>query len=159
MKKIYILRHAEALQGYEDFARELSSNGYRQATTLGKILALEKQQIDRMIVSAATRTRTTAELVAEQINFDKDLIETSQELYNATVRVWLQKIQETDEKNQNLMLVGHNPHISYLVELLSGEAFEGLGTAHLALLETNENWQKVGEKTAKLIKIYQEREL
>lgn len=156
MKKIYILRHAEAVSGYDDINRELSVNGYRQAAALGKTLAEEKHQIDKMIISSATRTLSTAELVAEQIKFDKNLIEAHKELYNATVRVWLQKIQEIDENTKNLMLVGHNPHISYLVELLSGEAFDGLGTAHLALLETDEKWQSIGEKTAKLLKIYQE---
>lgn len=154
MKKIYILRHAEALPGPEDFTRELSSNGYRQALTLGKNLVVEGHQIDKIIASSATRTLNTAELVAEQIGFEKSRIEASKELYNATVRVWLQKIQEIEEDVQSIFLVGHNPHISYLVELLSGEAFEGLGTAHLALLETEKSWQEVGEKTAKLLKIY-----
>ncbi|GAB4133469.1 MAG: histidine phosphatase family protein [Raineya sp.] len=155
MKKIYILRHAEAISGYDDFARELSSNGYRQATTLGKILAEEKHQIDKIISSAAVRTLRTAELLAKQINFDTSQIRDYKELYNATVRVWLRKIQEIEESIHNVLLVGHNPHISYLVELLSGEGFEGLGTAHLALLETDEQWQNVSEKTAKLLKIYQ----
>ena len=156
MKKIYILRHAEAASDYDDFARELNSNGYKQAAALGKTLAEEKHQIDKMIISSATRTLSTAELVADQIGFDKNCIEAHKELYNATVRVWLQKIQEIEETIQNILLVGHNPHISYLVELLSGEAFDGLGTAHLALLETDEKWQNIGEKTAKLLRIYQE---
>ncbi|MFN3316439.1 MAG: SixA phosphatase family protein [Raineya sp.] len=155
MKKIYILRHAEAVSGYDDFNRQLSANGYRQATALGKTLAEEKHQIDEVLTSAAIRTLTTAHIVAEQINLDSKQIQAHQELYNATVRVWLQKIQEVDENTKNLMLVGHNPHISYLVELLSGEAFDGLGTAHLALLETDKKWQNIGEKTAKLLKIYE----
>jgi len=156
MKKIYILRHAEAVSGDEDFARELNSNGYKQAAKLGKTLAEEKHQIDKMIVSSATRTLSTAELIGEQIRFEKNQIEAHKDLYNATVRVWLQKIQEIEDSMQNVLLVGHNPHISYLVEVLSGEAFEGLGTAHLALLETSKNWQNIGEKTAKLLKIYRD---
>lgn len=153
MKKICILRHAEAVQGYEDFSRELSSNGYRQATSIGNKLSEEGINIDKIIASAALRTLTTAQLVAEQISYDKNLIEVSEDLYNATVRIWLQKIQEIDENTKNVLLIGHNPYISYLVELLSGEALEGLGTAHLALLETDRAWGEISEKTAKLLKV------
>lgn len=155
MKKNYILRHAEAMSHHDDFARELNSNGYRQATVLGKILAEEKHQIDKIITSSALRTLSTAEIIAEQIGFDKNLIEAHKEMYNATVRVWLRKIQEIQEHIQSVLLVGHNPYISYLVELLSGQAFEGLKTAQLALLETEQEWRCVSEKTAKLIKLYE----
>jgi phosphohistidine phosphatase len=153
MKKIYVLRHAEAVSGYDDFYRELSGNGYRQAVALGKILANDNHKIEKMVVSSALRTLTTAELVSEQIGFDKNQIEATQDLYNATVRIWLNKIHIIDESIQNVLLVGHNPHISYLVELLSGEAFEGLGTAHLALLETDKKWQEIDKQTAKLLKV------
>jgi phosphohistidine phosphatase len=153
MKKIYILRHAEAVSGYDDFNRILSSNGYRQALTIGKKLAEENHKIDKIIASAAIRTLTTSEIVAEQIGFDKAQIETFQELYNATIRIWLNLIHSIDENTKNVLLVGHNPHISYLVELLSGEAFEGLGTAYLALLETDKKWQEIDKQTAKLLKV------
>jgi len=153
MKKIYVLRHAEAVSGYDDFNRILSSNGYRQALTIGRKLAEENHKIDKIIASAAIRTLTTSEIVAEQIGFDKNQIEATQDLYNATVRIWLNKIHIIDESIQNVLLVGHNPHISYLVELLSGEAFEGLGTAHLALLETDKKWQEIDKQTAKLLKV------
>jgi len=153
MKKIYILRHAEAVSGYDDFNRILSSNGYRQALTIGKKLAEENHKIDKIIASAAIRTLTTSEIVAEQIGFDKNQIEATQDLYNATVRIWLNKIHSINESIKNVLLVGHNPHISYLVELLSGEAFEGLGTAYLALLETDKKWQEIDKQTAKLLKV------
>ena len=153
MKKIYILRHAEAASGHDDFNRELNGNGYRQVAMLGKKLVEEGCQTDKIIASSAIRTLTTAELIAEQISFDKSQIEYSKELYNATVRIWLQKIQEIEEDVKNILLVGHNPHISYLVELLSGEAFEGLGTAQLALLETDKTWNEITEKTTKLLKV------
>jgi len=153
MKKIYVLRHAEAVSGYDDFNRILSSNGYRQALTIGKKLAEENHKIDKIIASAAIRTLTTSEIVAEQIGFDKAQIETFQELYNATIRIWLNLIHSIDENTKNVLLVGHNPHISYLVELLSGEALEGLGTAYLALLETDKKWQEIDKQTAKLLKV------
>lgn len=150
MKTLYIARHAEANAGYRDFERSLSQNGQRQAMNVGKQLFERGVKVQRIWASPALRTLTTARIFAEQLRFDSDLIQTKEELYNATLRVWLKLIQSFNEADREILIVGHNPHISYLVEYLTGDIFEGLGTSHVAVVYSSQKWKDWSEKEATL---------
>ncbi|MDW8297497.1 MAG: histidine phosphatase family protein [Raineya sp.] len=150
MKTLYIARHAEATSGYKDFERTLSPNGVRQAVNVGKQLWERNVKIQQIWASPAVRTTTTAQIFAEQIRFDTDFIQTKEELYNASLRIWLKLIQSFEDTANEILVVGHNPHISYLVEFLTGDVFEGLGTSHIAIVYSTESWNNWGEKVATL---------
>ncbi|PKQ69966.1 SixA phosphatase family protein [Raineya orbicola] len=150
MKTLYIARHAEAESGYKDFERALSPNGYKQAMNVGKQLLERNVRIQQIWASPAVRTLTTAQIFAEQIRFDSDLIQTKEELYNASLRIWLKLIQSFSDNNKEILIVGHNPHISYLVEFLTGDVFEGLGTSHVAVVYSSKSWKEWNEKAVSL---------
>jgi phosphohistidine phosphatase len=148
-KKLLVARHAEAVRDYDDFNRNLSVKGYQQAIFVGKQLHHQGFTIDEIWASESVRTLTTAELIAQQVHFDANKINYSKELYNASVRVWLQYIRQNFQPSSNcILIVGHNPHISYLIELLTGESFGGLSPAQTAILESSSDWEDWGEKTA-----------
>lgn len=150
MKTLYIARHAEAEKGYKDFERTLSSYGYKQAMSVGKQLFERNAKIQQMWASPAVRTLATAQILAKQIRFDSELIQTKEELYNASLRIWLKLIQSFNDDHDEILIVGHNPHISYLVEFFTGNIFEGLGTSHIAVVYSSENWKEWNEKTVSL---------
>ncbi len=150
MKTLYIARHAEAEKGLKDFERNLSPHGYRQALNVGKQLFEKNVKIQQIWASPAIRTLTTAQIFARQIRFDNDLIETREELYNASLRIWLKLIQSFNDNHNEILIVGHNPHISYLVEFFTGDVFEGLGTSHIAIVYSSKSWKEWNEKTVSL---------
>jgi|JI8StandDraft_2_1071088.scaffolds.fasta_scaffold00992_8 phosphohistidine phosphatase len=148
-KRLWIARHAEAIDDYDDFNRILTTKGYRQAVNVGKEIANYKIPMSEIWTSAAVRTFLTAHFFADQLGFDKQNIQSHQELYNASVRVWLQTINQQFHKNSSdVLIVGHNPHISYLVELLTGQSFEGLRPSQVALVESEKEWSEWTEKVA-----------
>lgn len=148
-KRLWIARHAEAIDDYDDFNRILTTKGYRQAVSIGKEISNYKISMNEIWTSSAVRTFLTAHFFAEQLGFDKQNIQSHKELYNASVRVWLQTInQQFNEKSTDILVVGHNPHISYLVELLTGQSFEGLQPSQVALVESDKEWSEWTEKVA-----------
>ncbi|MDX1903343.1 MAG: histidine phosphatase family protein [Thermonemataceae bacterium] len=148
MKTLFIARHAEAKSNYDDFERELSSKGLQQAFLVGKQIADYFLQPKEIWTSAANRTLRTAEIIAEQIGFSSTIM-SEKELYNASVRVWLKIIQNL--QSDVVLLVGHNPHISYLAELLTGKEIGSMQTSQVLVLQSENDWSNWGEKSAQLL--------
>ena len=72
---------------------------------------------DRVIVSTATRTRETWDLVSAAMP-GKPTIVFERRVYEATPQALLQVIQETGPKTHTLLMVGHNPGLQELAALL-----------------------------------------
>jgi phosphohistidine phosphatase len=72
-----------------------------------------------ILCSTALRTRQTAELVCEQLDFDQDAIQFDDELYLASRKILLNSIESNRDKPSPLMLIGHNPGMDEIVSYLS----------------------------------------
>lgn len=155
MKTLLIMRHARAEDasfGQTDFDRELTFQGLQQATRMGATLATKNLAVEAILCSAAARTAQTAQLVAEQLHFETQNIMSEVALHNASMRVLLQYITALDEKYNTVLLVGHNPAISYLPESLTREEIGTLPTAGVVAVQIQlEEWAMVGANTAKLL--------
>lgn len=149
------MRHAraeESSMGLSDFDRQLTFQGLQQATRMGALLAAKNLSIDAILCSAAARTAQTAELVAEQLHFDTQQVVAEEALHNASMRVLLQYINALDEKLNTVLLVGHNPAISYLPESLTHDEVGTLPTAGVVAVQIQvEQWAMVGGSSAKLL--------
>jgi phosphohistidine phosphatase len=154
-KKLLIVRHAKAEPetiGQRDFDRELSMTGIMQTSKMGKFLHDSEITPDLILASPAARTLATARLLAEQINFDFETIQTLPELYNGSVKTWMDQINSLSPELNTVMFVGHNPYISYLAEYLSGEATGDLPTCGMVLLAWDDlTWAEISGKTGKVI--------
>jgi phosphohistidine phosphatase len=121
-KLLLIVRHAQAEQTnnvQKDFERELTTTGFADASRMGRFLSSKKIKPTAVFSSPAHRARTTAQLMAEQLGFDFTSIVLDQEIYESSVRKLMQLINGLDESLTQVMLVGHNPHLSYLAEYLT----------------------------------------
>lgn len=149
------MRHAKAEQysaGYSDINRELTFHGLQEASRMGKILSEKGLQIDAVICSSSARTQQTAELVSEQIGFPTSTICVEESLYEASVRTVMQTVNGLDEKWNTVLIVGHNPALSYLPESLTSEEIGELPTAGIVALEIKvATWKQIDSKTAKLL--------
>ena len=77
MKKLYIIRHAKSSwkdTALDDFKRPLSKRGRKDAPFMAKKLKQKGVMPDVIISSPATRAKTTAELIAKELNFKKLII-------------------------------------------------------------------------------------
>ena len=146
------MRHAtadEAERGKRDSDRELSSKGYQDATRLGHHLNERQHIVDLMLVSTAQRARSTAEILSEQMHY-RGRIDYSDELYQASVRSVLSLINQQAEAINRLMVVGHNPTLTYLAEYLTGDPVSSMAPGGLFLLQIPVPWAEVSQQTATL---------
>ncbi|MBT1705358.1 SixA phosphatase family protein [Chryseosolibacter indicus] len=154
-KHLFLLRHAESIEKQirqQDKDRELSTNGVKEAMQIGSYLLKESIYPDFIFTSNATRTTATTQLVADIIKFDINKISAEDELYDASVRTFLEFITRIDDSYSSVLCVGHNPVISYLAEYLTKAEIGSMATGSLASIKFNFNsWREASEGTGELL--------
>lgn len=151
IRHLYLLRHArtqEFQDSQSDFDRELTGIGLQNSTRMGIYLNSKKTEFQIIICSPALRAKTTAELIAEQLKRDPETIYFNDEIYEASVRTLLDVINKFKNEWNSVLLVGHNPSITYLAEYLTGEAIGNITPCGLVELKFEGlDWQMIGENT------------
>lgn len=159
-RRLILVRHANALEdeGAGDHARRLSPKGQREAQALGSWLStmVTPQQV---FCSTATRTRETLAALGDNVPTvlrDK--------MYLASAQALLQQLQNADDAVETLLLVGHNPGMHELLDLLVEEyanerdaarVIAGFPTAGCALLQVDApQWKDVVPQSARLEAFY-----
>jgi phosphohistidine phosphatase len=162
MKKLIILRHAKSSwKNLElaDFERPLNKRGKRDAPRMGRLLREENIVPDLIISSSAKRARLTAEIVAEESGYENEIIY-SRDLYAAWTDAFIYALNNLESDYECVMVVGHNPGLEELIEVLTDEV-ESMPTAAVALVELPiENWDELDDDiTGELVEIWRPKEL
>lgn len=113
-KRLSLVRHANAEQDSDvrDFERPLSRKGRGEAEEVAKRFLERERQPDLIMVSAAVRTRETAEIFARLLNVPARLLQAEDSLYLADGDHILACIRNVGPRVGHLMVIGHNPGIS-----------------------------------------------
>jgi phosphohistidine phosphatase len=153
VKNLFLIRHAEAFpqaKGQRDFDRELTPTGFGDAARLGKLLLDNKVIPDLVISSPAQRAISTAETILTQLNYNISNIEVNEEVYEASVRTLFNIIKEVSAKINNLVVVGHNPTLTYIAEYLAKKVIGNISPSGMVELNFEiENWEEIGEGKAR----------
>lgn len=159
-RRIVVMRHAKAEQlGPSDFERHLSDRGVAEAGLAGAWLVEQGFVPDHVLVSAALRTRETWAAVAEGAGWDPDDVETDEDetLYEAGPETALDLVRDVPEDATALLVIGHNPTMGYLAQMLDdGEGDEeasnalvaGYPTGAMTLLDLTGDWADLDEQGA-----------
>jgi len=116
---------------------------------MGARLAEWGPPVDRVISSSAARALETAELFTRELGLPWDEIQIDENFYHASEDEMLEIIQEQDDAIDGLMLFGHNPGMTYLVNDLSDQDIGNLPTCGVVVLQFDvEGWSQVGEVEA-----------
>jgi len=155
MKQVIFVRHAKSSWDYPeltDFERPLNKRGKRDAPFMGKLL-LQLGFVPQLIVSSpALRAYFTARIIARQIDYPLEKLNTDERLYEASASDFLKVINELKNGYSSVMLVGHNPGVTIAVNLLSNKSIENIPTAGIAVVKFNLNyWEEVEIRTGNLI--------
>lgn len=153
MKRLLLLRHAKsswAEAGLADFERPLNERGRRAAPLVGLYLRKQKIQPELILSSPAERARQTASLVVESARLQSARLRFDERVYEATAARLLEVVSQAEDDAAEVLLVGHNPGMEELLELLTGEV-RRMPTAALARVSLPiEKWGKVRERTGRL---------
>jgi phosphohistidine phosphatase len=131
MKRLTLVRHAKSSwknAALADFDRPLNSRGQRDAPRMGARLAALGILPDIILSSPARRARKTAKLLAAAIPDAHERILFDPALYEASAAVLLERVRTFDESWQHVMLVGHNPGLTDLTNLLTAAGVENIPT-------------------------------
>lgn len=115
--RLYLVRHGEARSDREDPSRSLTEKG--RADVKGVAAAAQNRGIQPATIlhSGKLRAQQTAEVLAEALH-PRDRIESSSGLApDDPVQPWAERLNEVQE---DVMLVGHLPHLALLASLLLG---------------------------------------
>ncbi|WP_296605608.1 histidine phosphatase family protein [Nocardioides sp.] len=155
-----LLRHAKAEQhGPTDFDRPLAERGHQDAAVVGSWLVTEGFEADHALVSAAVRTRETWASLAAAAGWDLDA-EVDRGLYAAGPDTALDLVREVDDDVRRLLVIGHNPTIAVLAQLLDDgdgdpdlaeEMMSGYPTGAVAVFEVDGSWADLEEGGARLV--------
>ena len=152
MKTLVIVRHAKSSwndPGLSDHERPLNKRGLRDAPMMGARLAEWGPPVDRVISSSAVRAMTTAELITQEMGLPWDEILVEETLYHASEEEMLDLIQDQEDYIDGLMLFGHNPGMTALVNDLSDLGLGNLPTCGVVVIQFDvESWSQVGEVEA-----------
>jgi len=112
---LFLVQHAEAKPKEEDPERRITEKGRKETEKVAKFF---KEHIgigvSKIIHSTKTRARQTAEILAHYIK-PKDVIEEEGLEPLADPLIWVNKLRDIRE---NVMIVGHLPHLSKLLSIL-----------------------------------------
>ena len=162
MKSLLLLRHAKSSWKSPELAdhdRPLKKRGRRDAPRMGRLLVREGLVPGLILTSSAVRARETAAAVAEACGEEAEP-RPFRELYSAEPGDYAQLLGELPDDRDRVLLVGHNPTLEELLELLTGER-ETLPTAALALIELPiGRWRELAlDGGARLVRVWRPREL
>jgi phosphohistidine phosphatase len=160
MKTLHLLRHAKSSAREEgnDRERPLSRRGREAARRLGKRLPAILGSVDLVLCSSALRTRQTLDLaVAEFAPHPRTVYE--DELYLASPERLLHRLRRLDERDGNVILIGHNPGLHDLAVALADESsarYRALAagkfpTAAFASFRVDHDWSLLGVSRCELI--------
>lgn len=151
MKTLMLVRHAQATEsviGLADHARELTEHGRQQANTLAVRMMAGMGPPDLMLVSSAKRTLATSAILVAVFGSSSQAVQTDDGLYLASEDTLWQTVWSTDDGVQRLMIVGHNPGLSEMVQAFD-PACSGLKTAQAFCVEFNvSHWHEVNPARA-----------
>lgn len=161
MKILYLLRHAKSSwddPSLKDFERPLNSRGLRDVPVMADRFITRAGVLDCIVCSPAMRTKTTARLFAEAVDFEGETIVSNPELYFAGAGMFLKATKLMDGSCNAAMLVGHNPAITEFVNAMvsakgeAAETIENIPTCGLVQLELPiDDWASAAFGTARLI--------
>ena len=118
------MRHAYAVSAADfygsDHDRPLSPKGVEAAKLLARELSASVPPPDVVLVSDAVRALETLKHLKDIIGEETDVKEIK-ELYDCSAGQLYNIILENQKERGHLLIVGHNPAVSQLYSMLSGE--------------------------------------
>lgn len=156
MKTLLLMRHAKSSwkdDALPDHDRPLNKRGKRDAPRMGKLLREQDLIPDLILCSTSVRATSTAQAVLDECGGGAE-IQRHPEIYDGDEADILEILCCLPEEAQTVLLVGHNPGLEVLVEMLSAEN-AAMPTSAIAQIELDlQRWQDLNEVTPGRMKGY-----
>jgi phosphohistidine phosphatase len=145
MKNLFLLRHAKSSwdnAALVDFDRPLSKRGISNAILLSEYIQKHSISFDLVLSSPSERTQSTLDLVLSSLD-PIPVTVLKESIYHASASNLSHLIKEQDEEINNLLIIGHNPGLHILTELLSNESVVKFPTCAFAKITNFNHWKDI----------------
>ncbi len=157
MKQLTLVRHAKSdwNNKLSDHDRPLNKRGVKSAVEAGQYLVNKGFKVEKIYCSSAERAQATLAYIQQSfmpiIPFEID-----KALYTFNVQALLQYIYNLDNKLNAVALVGHNPAMTELTNILSNTIVaENLPTCGIVELQLNiTDWHHIDAVPANKVSLY-----
>ena len=158
-KTLIIVRHGKSSWAYpdlEDFYRPLKPRGINDAFSIGEALLERDIFPDLILSSPAIRAMNTAIIIARKLDFPLQRIRANEGIYDASTYDLLKLISNVEDAVETLMIFGHNPSFTSLINQLQDELLYNLPTCGVFAIRLEmEKWSEVtGCNGTKLFDLY-----
>ncbi|MGY0023010.1 SixA phosphatase family protein [Streptomyces sp. cg35] len=158
-RRIVLFRHAKAdWPQVSDHERPLAERGRKDAPIAGRKLADSGIALDLALCSTAARTRETWKLAVSELP-ERPRTVYEERIYEASPGELIAVLNETPDDVRDAVLIGHNPGVHGLAEVLAGDGEAdalrrmnrgGFPTAAFAVLSFTGSWKSLEPGTATL---------
>ena len=153
MNQLFLLRHAKsswASNHLSDFDRPLNNRGRRNAMDLGESFFEKKLKIDHVLCSPSARTKETFDIIQSISNFASHhkFIDS---IYHSSVENLIEILSQINLETTSVMIIGHNPSMHLMTELLVNQTIDKFPTCALAQIKIVDSWDKLRKHQNKLI--------
>ncbi|MGB7784700.1 MAG: histidine phosphatase family protein [Salinimicrobium sp.] len=141
MKTLILVRHGKSSwsEDLPDEERPLKERAYKDAELVLKAFSEKVPSPLTMWSSPANRALTTAHLFKDELNVSDNRFKVKEKLYTFNVNQLLKVISGCDDTIENLMVFGHNPAMTQLVNTLGDHFFDKIPTTGLTVLTFEAN--------------------
>ncbi|WP_026916362.1 SixA phosphatase family protein [Christiangramia portivictoriae] len=146
MKRLILVRHGKSSWENElpDHKRPLKKRAFRDAELVLKKFQNFYQPGGLFWSSYAVRAHETAKLFKKSLNIKEPDFEVKEELYTFNQNELLREIQECPDDRDQLIVFGHNPAMTILVNFLGDKKFDNVPTTGLTVIDfETESWKNI----------------
>jgi phosphohistidine phosphatase len=143
-----VLRHAKSTwpDGVPDLDRPLGERGRRDAPAAGRWIAEHLPDLRLVMCSTAVRARQTWELASAELTGPPEVRHHAKIYYGPVLEI----VQDLPTDVGSALLVGHNPDLEDLVEMLGGQ-HTTFKTSTIAVLRSERPWTEAGTGWGELV--------
>jgi len=151
MKKLIFVRHGKAedpAAGISDFERSLTLKGKIISRLIAKKLREKEKSQVTIISSPAFRALETALIFAEEFEIEPESIVINSDIYfKMNIRHLAEILTQAGEKNNTVMLVGHNPSFTEMTNSLCNEGCDFMPkSGAIGLSFDIKSWHEIRQK-------------
>jgi phosphohistidine phosphatase len=149
MKTLLLMRHTKSSwkdESLSDHERPLKKRGKKDAKLIAKEIKKNDLIPDLILSSSAVRAKETVEILEDVLDY-KGKTEYIDELYMGEPQNFIDALKEVDNKNNAVLIVGHNPGLEAYLQIIDGE-IEAVPTGGLGyLVLVLEDWKDISLET------------
>jgi len=145
MKTLILVRHAKSAWpdvSVPDYERPLENQGVEDSIQIGKYLKTKVPNPDYIITSGAKRTLETAQIISKELFNQPITLNINKLIYGASINEMRNLIKNFNQKYKNIMVVGHNPTMTLLINEISNANIDHMPELGTAIINYNINHWK-----------------